>query len=44
MEITTPYELEEHLMNALSKFQEYAEVDEDDILAFIQHCLKDAEY
>jgi len=43
MEITTPYELEDHLMNELSKFLEYADVDEDSIHAFIQHCLKDAD-
>jgi hypothetical protein len=43
MEITNVYELEEHLMGELPKFLEYADVDEDSIHSFIQHCLKDAD-
>ena len=43
IDITNVYHLEDFLMDRLSKFQEYADVPEDEILAFIQSCLQDAE-
>ncbi len=43
MEITNPYELEEHLLDRFSEFLQIADVDEDDFHAFFQFCLNDAE-
>jgi|GEM_PF-5943878 hypothetical protein len=43
MEITNDRELEEHLMSALPRFLEHAEVDEDSVHAFIQFLVREAE-